>query len=431
LNRGLKTQSKYYNTSSGAWNLQRTESYGYDANLNYLTSSNYGDGLANATPSWTYDAAGNRISNSTVSGSWTYDNLNRMTASPGYTYINTLTGNRLERTGSSAWNMRHSWDVLNRMTQSYVNGSNDVVSMTYRVDGLRVAKANAVPGNNANKFTHYRYDGRMGIEDVEVTSGGTYNSVTRYVLGARGIDSIARTTSGGTIVSYPLYDAHGNNTGLITKSGSSWSISDERSYDSWGQVRSGSATGNQKGRFGAAIGHKQDDESGLVYMRARYFEPTSGRFISEDPGMDGQNWFIYCKNNPIEFVDSSGKFIEKWAQTQGIIASLIFLLTESWDPKTPKARFLKCIIIGLDAAVAGVFLAASGLKADKGGLSACLAIGVGSASALVCGLLALRNILFLMMVSLLDDSDPVSKDYIDGMDSYADHALDIFGGKKS
>lgn len=229
-----------------------------------------------------------------------------MTASPGYTYINTIDGNRLEKTGSSVWTVRHSWDVLNRMTQSYVNGSNDVVSMTYRADGMRVTKANAVPGNNANKFTHYRYDSQMGIEDVEVTAGGTYNSVTRYALGARGVDAISRTTSGGTIVSYPLYDAHGNNIGLIAKSGSSWSISDERSYDAWGQVRSGGGTGDQKGRYVANLGHKQDDESGLIYMKARYYEPSSGRFISQDSTRVGENWFAYSSNDPINKTDKDG-----------------------------------------------------------------------------------------------------------------------------
>ena len=60
-------KNKLYNISSGTWNLQRTESYGYDANLDYLTSANYGDGLSNATPTWTYDAAGNRASDSTNS----------------------------------------------------------------------------------------------------------------------------------------------------------------------------------------------------------------------------------------------------------------------------------------------------------------------------------------------------------------------------
>lgn len=357
LNRGLKTQSKFYNVSSGSWNLQRTETYGYDAKRDYLTSANYGDGSANATPSWTYDDAGNRASDSTISGSWTYDNLNRMTASPSYTYINTVTGNRLEKTGSSAWAVRHSWDVLNRMTQSYVNGSNDVVSMTYRADGLRVTKANAVPGNNANKFTYYRYDGQMGVEDVEVTSGGTYNSVTRYTLGARGIDAISRTTSGGTSISYPLYDAHGNNIGLVSKSGSSWSISDERSYDAWGQVRSGGGSGDQKGRHSANLGHKQDDESGLIYMRARFCDTSSGRFVSEDPARNGINWFTYCENNPVSQTDFDGKdpeldarqalgwargltvlglaqmvtaaFISKIAQAAAI-SSIIFLLAWFW-----------------------------------------------------------------------------------------------------
>lgn len=55
----------------------------------------------------------------------------------------------------------------------------------------------------------------------------------------------------------------------------------------------------------------QDDESGLVYMRSRYYEPESGRFISEDKAMDGKNWFVYCNNNPIAFNDISGKLFSK------------------------------------------------------------------------------------------------------------------------
>lgn len=62
---------------------RRSERYGYDANLDYLTSANYGDGLANQAQTWTYDAAGNRASDSANSGTWSYDNLNRMTASLG------------------------------------------------------------------------------------------------------------------------------------------------------------------------------------------------------------------------------------------------------------------------------------------------------------------------------------------------------------
>ncbi|MCG9895892.1 MAG: hypothetical protein MH204_10505, partial [Fimbriimonadaceae bacterium] len=59
--------------------LQRTETYGYDAQLDYLTSVNYGDGSPVQT--WQYDAAGNRSAASATPGAWVYDNLNRMTAS--------------------------------------------------------------------------------------------------------------------------------------------------------------------------------------------------------------------------------------------------------------------------------------------------------------------------------------------------------------
>jgi uncharacterized protein RhaS with RHS repeats len=38
-------------------------------------------------------------------------------------------------------------------------------------------------------------------------------------------------------------------------------------------------------------------------MRARYYEPSSGRFISEDPARYGHNWHTYCGNDPINFAD--------------------------------------------------------------------------------------------------------------------------------
>jgi RHS repeat-associated protein len=115
------------------------------------------------------------------------------------------------------------------------------------------------------------------------------------------------TTAAGTAVGYPLYDAHGNRTATLTKSGSSLGLVDVRSYDAWGNVRYGSGTGRPRGRYVANLGHVQDDESGLVYMRARYYEPGSGRFVSEDPSADGVNWFVYCGNDPVNRLDTNGK----------------------------------------------------------------------------------------------------------------------------
>ena len=54
------------------------------------------------------------------------------------------------------------------------------------------------------------------------------------------------------------------------------------------------------------VGEYYDEETGMVYLRARYYDPSIGRFISEDPIRDGYNWYVYCGNNPVMFVDPWG-----------------------------------------------------------------------------------------------------------------------------
>jgi len=55
-------------------------------------------------------------------------------------------------------------------------------------------------------------------------------------------------------------------------------------------------------------GRQFDIETGLYYYRARYYNPYIGRFLQTDPiGYgDGMNWYVYCKNNPLRFLDPSG-----------------------------------------------------------------------------------------------------------------------------
>jgi RHS repeat-associated protein len=51
---------------------------------------------------------------------------------------------------------------------------------------------------------------------------------------------------------------------------------------------------------------KEKDTTGLYYFEARYYDPEIGRFISVDPGKDGDNWYAYCRNNPVKYVDPNG-----------------------------------------------------------------------------------------------------------------------------
>ena len=121
------------------------------------------------------------------------------------------------------------------------------------------------------------------------------------------MDRTQWVNSSGTTVGYPLYDGHGNMVATLAKAATSYSLGDQRAYDAWGVIRQGATSGDPKGRYRANLGHVEDDESGLTYMRARYYEATSGRFLSEDTQGDGFNWYVYCANDGINRVDGSGR----------------------------------------------------------------------------------------------------------------------------
>jgi RHS repeat-associated protein len=294
LNRGLKVESDFYQSAgqgSSAWTLNHTETYSYDPNLDYLVGANYGDGLPNATPSWSYDAAGNRTDS-------VCDNLNRTVSIGGQATTCDILGNRL----SLGSGIAYGWDCLNRMTSYTNNGVSN--SYSYRADGMRVAKLVGSTGTT----TTYAYDGQMGFEDQDTMGSGT--KVTDYGIGARGIDYIASTNGGTTTVGFPLYDSHGNMTACVFRGANgAYSLGNQRSYDAWGNVREGTATGDPKGRYGAGLGHKTDDESGLVYMRARYCDASAGRFLSEDSKRNGANFLTYVGSQPLTRIDPDGHAI--------------------------------------------------------------------------------------------------------------------------
>jgi RHS repeat-associated protein len=167
-------------------------------------------------------------------------------------------------------------------------------------------------GVASDSYTAYAYDGQMPMEEFNFMDdypSRTFVKVIRYGLGARGIDRIEREQVFGTkLIGYPLYDAHGNNVATLMKAPSnSYSIGDQRSYDAWGGIRTGNTSGEPNPRHCANLGHISDDESGFVYMRARYYEPGNGRFTSEDPARNGLNWYGYCSNSPVGRSDRTGK----------------------------------------------------------------------------------------------------------------------------
>ncbi len=65
-------------------------------------------------------------------------------------------------------------------------------------------------------------------------------------------------------------------------------------------------------------GKEMDENTNLYYFNARYYDATTGRFINVDPIQDGSNWYVYCKNNPMNFVDPTGltaSFLRKFSMS--------------------------------------------------------------------------------------------------------------------
>jgi RHS repeat-associated protein len=133
-------------------------------------------------------------------------------------------------------------------------------------------------------------------------------------------------------------------------------------------VRSGASSGYPNTRYCANLGHKQDDESGLIYMRARYYEPWTGRFVSEDPARDGINWFVYCGNNAVHRVDDSGReyeddsfdpvYIFKWQKWWKHYWSSAFMTGGSFILASWKRTPIGFIIAYVLAGIRGGFLGA-------------------------------------------------------------------------
>ena len=120
------------------------------------------------------------------------------------------------------------------------------------------------------------------------------DSVNTYTYDVTGISS---AVINGVYRTY-MKDTHGSVVGYYNANGEKMT---QYEYDAFGNRLKGS----DPDPFGYC-GEYYDSESGNIYLRARYYNSTTGRFISEDPAKDGVNWYVYCSGNPVMFTDPLG-----------------------------------------------------------------------------------------------------------------------------
>ncbi|MDP4153867.1 MAG: RHS repeat-associated core domain-containing protein, partial [Bacillota bacterium] len=99
------------------------------------------------------------------------------------------------------------------------------------------------------------------------------------------------------------YDAHGN---VITLTDTNYSVVKSYTYDAFGNEINPDPNDQNPFRY---CGEYFDKETGDYYLRARYYDTSTGRFLTEAPAISGSNWYIYAENNPIMFTDPSGLVI--------------------------------------------------------------------------------------------------------------------------
>ncbi len=262
-----------------------TEGYSYDP-LYQLTQVTQG---ASTTESYSYDAVGNRLSSLGVSP-YSYNSSNELTATSSGSYTYDANGNTL----TDAQGLSFTWDFENRLTQVTVpqtGGGSNIVTFKYDPFGRRIQKA------SASGITNYLYDGATSLEEVD--NGGT--AVGLYTQGPSIDEPLSELRSG--TASYYHADALGTVTSLANSSGS---VVNAYAYDSFGQLTASTGSISNTFKFTA---RDSDVETGLYFYRARYYLPSAGRFISEDPiGFNSGdiNFYPYSVNNPVDLFDPSG-----------------------------------------------------------------------------------------------------------------------------
>ncbi len=283
--------------------VKGTTSYTYDT-LNRLSTVTEPNGRET---SYTYDMAGNRITETittcseTICNTYSYNEQNRLEditteinaaifEVTTYSYENN--GNQLQTevteyidgfAQTTVTTVTNTYDNRNQLIQTTTNEGTTVIN-DYNGEGLRVSKT--VDGQT--NYYLYEYDKVV----LEVNSNGTQKARNLY-----GTNLLMRTVDSETY--YYIYNGHADVTALIDTNGL---IAATYYYDAFGNILE--QTGNVDNSITYA-GYQYDDETGLYYLNARMYDPKIARFLQEDTYRGDPNdslslnLYTYCANNPV------------------------------------------------------------------------------------------------------------------------------------
>jgi RHS repeat-associated protein len=226
---------------------------------------------------------------------YTYNGSNQLLSTPGATYTYDNNGNTTSKTDASG-TTGYTWDYENRLTSVALPGSGGAFSFTYDPFGRRIRIV------SPSGTVIYAYDGDNIVDQMDAT--GAWQSRFTHGLGVDEPLEIRQQ-------SVPLY-YHADGLGSIAAvTNAARAVAASYTYDAFGQTTMQtqivvSPFGFTGREFSNGDGNTPGPD--LYYYRARYYDPSVGRLLSEDPlsFSAGINFYAYVANNPTLLSDPFG-----------------------------------------------------------------------------------------------------------------------------
>ena len=248
-----------------------TTTYGYDADGELTSASSPGDTILYA-----YDPDGNRtsVTDNGVVTNYVSNDVNEYTSTTTNgvttTYQYDANGNLIAAT-TNGQTTTYTFNALNQLTG--VSGPNGTFSYSYDPLGYQISST--VNGQTTNNLID-----PFGLGNVAAQFDSSGNLVAHYTYG---LGLVSQVSASGTAYYYD-YNLQGSTVGITNSAGA---YVNQYSYDPFGQVTTISAGIANPFTFVGQDGVSSDG-NGLIYMRARYYDPSTGQFVSDDPlGLGG------------------------------------------------------------------------------------------------------------------------------------------------